>query len=422
MSRRRILIFSTTFFPDPAVGGVRPTQWCRHLPANGWTPIVACRHYGYAAARHVMDANVHPDVEVRYLNMPVVPDASQEQRLRRFASLRARVAWSPFTRLVVLSSVPNWSIRFWRAARDQADALMREVRPDVILTTSPSHATHDLGLWLTGRTGIPWVADFRDPYLMDRHRISPNSIPLVSVRHRRFEADVYRRAKLIVHAIPLHARWARRRYPEARGRIVTLPNGCPPELANGDVEPVRGTIGRRSVRIVGLCAEREAAHIAEAVARLARTGTELELRIVGPLPANVQQLERALGDRLVLGGPRSHTEALREIAGADVLICTLSRARSRYLGLSSKLYEYLPTGKPIIILNPTIPDIQLTERLLGVQRLNEPQPGELSRSISLALAQDLGELAAQAKAFGDRYRRDTQTTALAAWLDALVPA
>src|SRR5438876_5468376 len=69
-SFRRLLVISTTFFPDPTVSAIRMTQWCRHLPEHGWKPHVLCRYYGYEASPEELAAVVHPEVTVEYLDKP----------------------------------------------------------------------------------------------------------------------------------------------------------------------------------------------------------------------------------------------------------------------------------------------------------------------------------------------------------------
>jgi hypothetical protein len=51
--------------------------------------------------------------------------------------------------------VPDPAVRFWRQQREYVLGRVREIRPDVILTSSPPHSLHDIGLWLSRETGIP---------------------------------------------------------------------------------------------------------------------------------------------------------------------------------------------------------------------------------------------------------------------------
>jgi glycosyltransferase involved in cell wall biosynthesis len=51
-----------------------------------------------------------------------------------------------------------WNPYAYRAALH----IMRKQPVDAILTTTPPHLLHLVGYWLKKRTGLPWIADFRD--------------------------------------------------------------------------------------------------------------------------------------------------------------------------------------------------------------------------------------------------------------------
>jgi glycosyltransferase involved in cell wall biosynthesis len=415
--RQRLLIISTTFFPHAAVGSVRMAQWSRFLPEFGWAPTVLCRYYGSEATPGLIAEKLHADVDVKYLDKP-------ENEEPRVSGWRERILRS--TRVLIADGqlgrtiVPHASISFWRAVRAQVLESVEQLRPDAILTTGPPHSNHDIGMWLTEKTGIPWVADFRDPYVIDR-RYGPFG-PLGRLRahaHNRYEQAIYERAALLVHAIPLHARWARRRYPFARKRIRILPNGCPRELTGGDLKPYLAEGQRKSIRVIGRIGPGEALQIASALHQISNEGSELELRIVGAEPTNRTALARLLGERLVTTGPVRHEDALRHMVGADVLVSSLSREREGTLGLSSKLYEYLATGKPVIAINPTTPDRQLLRGVSGVQVLNRPGVPEVAAAIRSSLGIGAGPSREHVGAWRARYDRRVQTGVLAGWLHGL---
>lgn len=413
---KRILIISAMFFPQPAVGAVRITQWCRYLPDFGWEPTVFCRYYGHRATPEMLREKVHPSVKVEYINPPR-DDAEMvaTHKPRPLPWWKSAIARSPLSQW----PVPDFAQTFWRGARDKVMAMVERLRPDAILTTSPPHGIHDLGLWLSQQVDIPWIADFRDPYLIDP-RYRPRGLgQLRRSAHKDYERQIYERAALIVHAIPVQARWARRAYPSARARIVTLTNGCPTELADGSIKPLAGANGRRVICVVGAIARREASGLVKAVAELAQDGSDLELRLVGNPPERAERLKAELGERLVVVGPVRHDQALRHIVSADVLICTLDAVRSRGLGLSSKLFEYLSVGKPVVVINPTASDQRFLRNFQGVSVLDSPGANELRVALQWALDPRSAPPLEQAHKFKKEFDRRTQTAQLAAWLNEL---
>ncbi len=127
--------------------------------------------------------------------------------------------------------------------------MVDRLRPKVVLTTSPPHSIHDVGIWLSSqRPQLPWVADFRDPYLIDRRFGLRRLRRLRAGQHRRFEADVYAHAALL----PMRSTSASVGTSSLSGgvrRIRTLTNGVP--LILGAIAPVLSPAGRRSIRVMG---------------------------------------------------------------------------------------------------------------------------------------------------------------------------
>ena len=119
---RKILIISTTFFPDPQVPAIRMTQWCRNLPQFGWKPHVLCRYYGYDTTPEELAAKVHPEVTVEYLDKSAATDrtgrvANRADKLRTFAHKLVNPLLA--NQGIATIFVPDPGIIFWRQRRQQ---------------------------------------------------------------------------------------------------------------------------------------------------------------------------------------------------------------------------------------------------------------------------------------------------------------
>lgn len=401
-----VLVVSTTFYPHPVVGSVRVTNWARMLPDAGWRCVNAARDYGAGATPDRLAAGVHPHARLWYLDGPRVgapidaadagsadgspseyapladaaprsqsrPPTKWKQRIKRVAGDTLNAVVAPDAQRLV-----------WRRLWSRVERVIEAERPAVIVTSGPSHSIHLIGM-RARRMGLPWVADYRDPSFIDP-RFRPRGVGLlVSPWHRAFEREVYSRAEAVLHAIPLHARWARRRYALPLDRCRALTHPCPEDLASGAIEPARAPAGVRSVRVVGVIGEEESMALARAVEALSTPGHPVELRIVGPRPLREEAMRGVLGERLVAVGPVPHDEAKREIAGADVLVSYLTPERSRYMGVSSKLYEFAASRRPIVTLNPTRPDRLILRRLGDAEIVAPDRPAGLSEALGRALA------------------------------------
>lgn len=202
-----------------------------------------------------------------------------------------------------------------------------------------------------------------------------------------------------------------------------LPNGCPTELLQGELEPVDASPERVSVRVVGSAGDREVLILARAVLELVDEGLDAELRVVGSPPGTATQIEKILGRRVEITGSVRHGEALREVVSADLLASLTSPERARTLALSSKLFEYAAVDCPKLLVNPTKSDRHFFSDWPGLWLLDEPDVAELKTTLQRALesrTEVWEEYTGWLPRYAERFDRSVQTEKLAGWLDALV--
>lgn len=375
--------------------------------------VVARKHHGYMATDEELARGVHPSLELRYLTG--APSAFSAQRMGRFA--RAKTMLASGLRQSVLA--PDTGIVFWRRIGETVIGIVKEVRPDAVITTGPPNSIHAAGLKIKQVfPDLPWLADFRDVYRHSgRYRVHWYEA-YQSLQNWRFEGEVYRVADRIICAIPTHERWIRKQFPHAASKTVLLLNGTPDELLcapppNGSVED------ETFVKVIGFAEAREAAFLAQAVANLRRDGENIKLKFVGRFPSVKPEIDRVLGDDVIFTGPVRHDRALREIVSARVLAAILSENRSRVFGISSKLFEYLAMPTPVIVVNPTRPDKRLFSRLPGVWMLTRPTPVDIEVTLQAALQASANELNARAAYVREKWSRRSQVAQLASILDDL---
>ncbi|MCF8095790.1 MAG: glycosyltransferase [Desulfobacteraceae bacterium] len=318
--------------------------------------------------------------------------------------------------------MPSQSVRFWKRHKKKIFKIFAEEQPDVILSTSPQHSMHWAAKSIKRRHPEKlWVADFRDPYTIDIRYAPAGISKFMFPFHRMFERSIYDRADLLIHAIPLHARWARYVFTEAREKIHILTNGIPENLINYVKAKDKNTNSAFTISSVGRIDDDNASKLALMALRLLKEGFNIQLRLVGQKPHLPQNLKDQLGDRLVLTGPVNHDTALSEISSSDLLVSCLSEERSRVYGISSKLFEYLATGKPILSINPTRPDRVFAREFENIVFLGNPTVNDLCGTVPGLMKQDKNLSAPEVSDICKRFNRREQVARLAEdiskWLD-----
>lgn len=427
------LIITQRFYPDPVVGGVRMTQWAKLLPRYGWTPIIACRNFGFGLNREEISSVFHPDTAIVHLNdQPVVSIARERgQELRAAAAkvlgpgMVGRVPRNPLLKYakaiatkVMASRVRAEDAAFWRRSYPRIADLVRQHRPDVVITSSPPVAIHHLGHALKREfPGIRWLADFRDPYRQgERYRVDGLQA-IWSYRELQDEAAIYRGADLITCATPTQQRWIRRRFGADSHKAVTVLNGVPEELIAA-LSSASVVHRDACAKVVGFSDAVEAVTLAQAIATM--NDATLKLKFVGKPPLAQDEIGGILGDRAVFAGAVRHDLALAEIASAKVLIAVLSERRSRTPAVASKLFEYLAVPAPVIVLNPSTTARTLFGQLAGVWMLARPTVGDIQAALEAAMAAPQQDLYARAAFVREHWSRSSQVAHVAMLMDDLV--
>ncbi len=328
-------------FPPLAGGsGIQRTlRFVTHLPAFGWESLVLTAHprayelTGDDLSREVprnvhverafaLDTARHLAIKGRYPGFLACPD--------RWITWRVAAVWSGLR-------------------------LIREFRPDAIWSTYPIATAHIIGRTLHDRSGLPWIADFRDPMAQEGYPADPR----VRRSFERIEERAIRQARFCVFTTPGAARTYRERYPGTGDRIAVIENGYDEESFSGwaDDPDSRQPLNPGAITLlhsgVVYPSERDPSHLFAALKRLSDDGTlragRLKIRFRA---AGHDDLLRSLTTRhemedfIELAPPIPYRAALQEMVRADALL--VLQASNCNEQIPAKLYEYLRAGRPIL--------------------------------------------------------------------------
>ena len=203
---KRVLMIAYHFPPLAGSSGIQRTlRFAQHLPSLGWQPLVlSVSPLAYEKTSDDLLADVPAGTVVR----------------RAFALDTAR-------QLQVAGRYMGWMARpdrwiSWRFdGVRQGLKLVQEFAPEAIWSTYPIPTAHVIASILHRKTGIPWIADFRDPMAQDGYPADPRT----RQSYLAIEADVASQARYCVFTTPGAARDYQQRYPAARERMVVIENG-----------------------------------------------------------------------------------------------------------------------------------------------------------------------------------------------------
>jgi glycosyltransferase involved in cell wall biosynthesis len=276
-----------------------------------------------------------------------------------FRTLRALQRWTLF---------PD-GYRGWAdAARRAAGTRIRAGGIDALWTTSSPESAHVAGLSLKRKHGVPWVADFRDPWV-GRVTYRPPT-RWHDARHRATERRVVEEADRVTLVSEAMVELYRDRYRDVSpSRFMFLPNGFDSDdwrraacvaqeedrIAHGSSEPRRfvllhaGQLAHRPTVRTLLGAARRVLE-ADPAAR-----DDLRIRFVGGNEdLSTRERERyGLGAVLELHPSQPHIDALVSMRRAGALLLLGHGGEADALLYTGKIYEYLSSGRPVLgIVDP----------------------------------------------------------------------
>jgi glycosyltransferase involved in cell wall biosynthesis len=356
---KRILMVAFHFPPAAGSSGIQRTlRFVQHLPSLGWEPVVLTAH---SRAHERTSADLLRDVPA---GVRVVPAFALDTS--RHLSIRGR--YPSF-----LGRPDRWQT--WRWGGISAGlSLMREQRFDALWSTFPIATAHLIGSALHRKTGVPWIADFRDPMAQDGYPPDPKTWRMF----KAIEEGAVRDAARAVFTTPGAARVYQDRYPSVPPeRFPVIENGYDEEsfadMASGapNDDPIHA--GRLTLLHSGIVypSERDPTQLIHALGALRSTGVVsannfcLRFR-ASENDASIASLARDAGvrDLIDLEPAVPYREALREMMRADGLL--VMQASNCNAQIPAKIYEYLRAGRPIVGLTDPAGDTAQVLRQAGV--------------------------------------------------------
>ncbi|MFP5393772.1 MAG: glycosyltransferase [Gammaproteobacteria bacterium] len=338
---KRVLLVAFHFPPQAASSGIQRTlSFSKHLGKNGWEPMVLSAH---PRAYNVKNPSQLASVPAHLV-------------VKRAFALDSKVHLGWRGRYPELVALPDRWISWWFAAVPAGLGLIRKYKASVIWSTFPIATSHLIGLALHRLTGLPWVADFRDPMLQSSY---PNSKRQRKI-YQWIEYQTITRCSAAVFTTHSAMESYRQRFPQLpAAKFSVIENGYD-EDGFGGAEPVpMAAPAVRSGPItlvhsgVLYSGGRDPSPFLAAIAALKAAGTvdAARLRVILRAPGDMEEINgfvqrHGVGDIVAVEPPVPYREALQEMLAADGLIVFQGTPFNNQI--PAKIYEYFRARKPVL--------------------------------------------------------------------------
>ena len=416
LAMRKILMVAFHYPPAHGSSGIHRTlNFSRYLPDHGWRPVVL-----------TVTPGAHPGT-----------DRSEYERIPRGVCVERAIALDAARHMAIRGAYPKFLalpdrwISWLPGALVQGLRAIRRHRPSVLWSTYPIATAHLIALWLHRLSGIPWIADFRDP-MIEKDPVSGRqfpSDPLARKVNNWIERSVIKSCAAAVFTTPGTATMYAQRFSHlAERRWAVIANGYDEESFSAVRTPCAARSNMDPIVLVhsGVLYPhaRDPRHFFQALAALRASGeispTTLRIVLRGSGHEALYQAalkEYNLEDLVFLEKPIPYEAALAEMLSADGLL--IFQASNCNWQIPAKIYEYLRAQRPILAFTDPEGD---TARLLQAEGVGAILPIHSSAEIAEGLRRFLRTLrdgSAPRAARVEHLSRRCRTRELAGLLDSL---
>jgi hypothetical protein len=350
-TQKKAVLFAPFWRQDGHVGNHRVDRFVRWLSDEAYSVVIIRagtmdheRHQAWGREITVGDPlGLHAEASPGTAN----PVSRRKQKI--FRKLRGAVAGWVFN--------PDPAVAWARVAARRSAVVQATRGAAFILSSNPPESAH-VGAWLLSRrTGVPHIVDMRDGWLDEPLKPLLRTSALRRWREGRMEARILRDAKGIQVTSDIWKKLLCDRSPAFAPKVQVLTNGYPQHTTSPRPMPPKGPreefllihagrfIGSRSTQSPDLLLE-------PLLHNLSGQSSSGVVQLIGPLSKDelaVIELFKArfaaIGWRIEHPGSVPRPEVLARLPKADGLLLL----SASYAALPSKLFEYIPTGRPLFV-------------------------------------------------------------------------
>ncbi|WP_031429116.1 glycosyltransferase family 4 protein [Flavimarina sp. Hel_I_48] len=242
--------------------------------------------------------------------------------------------------------------KFWiKPSVDFLETYLSENKVDAIITTGPPHSLHLIGLELKQKTGLTWIADFRDPWTTIGYHDKLKLTKAVQLEHKQLEKRVLENCDQVITTSPT----TKKDFEQIADTPVTcITNGYDQE---GDLD-IDHDRAFSLAHIGSLLEKRNPLLLWKVLGDLKKAnmnfGNVLKIKLAGSVSEDVVRSIRDhhLGENLEILGYVGHKDALKLQRESQILLLIEVDSEETKAIIPGKVFEYLAARRPILAIGP----------------------------------------------------------------------
>lgn len=395
---KTVLIIAYYFPPSGGPGGQRVLKHVRYLPAFGYKPIVLTVSNGQFPA---IDESLFKEIPE---GTPIHRTAIYEPYdLYRFftgkkpgaaidintikkegtkTAFKERLA--EFVRATFF--IPDARMLWQLTARKEIKSICHNYDVSAVVSSSPPYTCSLLARYAKRKFGLPWIAEFRDPWT--GFISSPNRWFIPKAIDKHIEHSVFNEADIVEYAWKGIMKDAFNKYPNLdEEKFVHIPNGFDSnDFPKIDIKKN----DKFTLTYTGsLYGRRNPASLFAAIEQLIANGkinpNDFVLRFVGRFGVEVEQMMHNTSFRTSIESISyiPHDESIKQLMQSDALLLIVDESKESEEIVPGKVYEYIGVRKPIIAIAPH--NSAIAELMIETQAGKTAHQSEIDKTCDIFL-------------------------------------
>ena len=364
---KRVLIITYYWPPSGGSGVQRWLKMSKYLPENGWQPVIyTAENAEYPVEDPSLEKDVSPELEV--IRRPIVEPYSFYKRFigaKKTETIKTgfihegkeKKSWKSELSVWIRGNlfIPDARCLWIKPSVRYLKKYLKEHPVDALISTGPPHSMHLIAMKLKESLGLPWIADFRDPWTEIDYYKDFHLTRCSDRKHHKLEHEVLSKADRVV---TVSQDWARRLDRLGAKDAATIYNGFDQDL---DSQPTVAQPDKFTITYLGVLSKAQNPELLwQALGELVVENQDfrqcLQINMIGQIDNSVLTsiANNGLTEHVHLKPYIPHDQVSSAQRGSTLLLLLLlpdSEPRAKGL-LTGKLFEYLVSGRPILCIGP----------------------------------------------------------------------
>lgn len=368
------------FFPPMGGSGVQRTlKFIRYMPELGYNPIVETIEKGHNFAHdETLLKEVPQSVKVYRSNSGetlwlrnIIEKLSAMRKPKVTAEADSKTTRSTdstskqnsqglkeraFKFIEMNLLVPDSKIRWYKHAVKDVHNILDKEDIHYIFSSSYPYTVHLIALEAKKKTKLPWVADFRDPWIGNSPMTEGHSEKRKK-KEEELEAEVVAYAdKVIMVTEPICENY-KKRYPKYKDKFVTITNGFD---ANDfkELEVVKEdkfTVCYSGIVAKGQTPETLLKAMEKLLSENEKYKKNIKIKFIGFILDEYINLiqSSSVSEVFEKNDYMPHSKCISHMKGADVNLIILSDEDESRTVFSGKIFDYIGSERPILGIMPS---------------------------------------------------------------------